>query len=153
MQRIVTADYREAIAEAFAIIPERIAERLQHVQFFTGTDPVWAGLHPYRDTGDGRSYSDTAHCAYTFHTLDHRTTIVLPTPQAADPFVVVHELGHALDEVLGFDHAAVPVTEYARVNRQEAFAEALRAHLYWYGDQSALWRDEATRSLFDRLAA
>ena len=36
----------------------------------------------------------------------------------------MHEYGHALDEIDGFDWYATPCTEYARTDRFEAFAEA-----------------------------
>jgi hypothetical protein len=149
MNRLVDAAYREAIGAGMAIIPAAIMARLRHVHFLTGIDPVWAGLHSYTDTDDGRAYSQTAHCAYQHHTSDQTTTIVLPVPELPD--VVVHELGHALDEVLGWHHAASPVTAYAATNREEAFAESFRASLYWYGDQDAFMADGATRALFAAL--
>lgn len=43
--------------------------------------------------------------------------------------VLVHELGHVLDETLGFTTHADPVSWYARGDRQEAFAEAFTAWL------------------------
>jgi hypothetical protein len=36
----------------------------------------------------------------------------------------MHELGHALHERLEFRPVAVPLTDYARTNTYEAFAEA-----------------------------
>jgi hypothetical protein len=149
MNRLVGTAYREAIGEGMAIIPAAIMARLRHVHFLTGIDPVWAGLHSYAVTDDGRAYSQTAHCAYRHHTADRTTTIVLPVFE--EPSVVVHELGHALDETLGFCHRAEPVTDYAKTNREEAFAESFRASLYWYGDQDVFMADGATRALFAAL--
>lgn len=151
MQRLVSADYRESIARAIDLVPPGIMDRLRHVEFLTGTDPVWAGLHGYASALDGRGYAASAHCAYRFHTADRSTTIVLPVLEP--PHVVVHELGHALHEVIGFAHVAVPVTWYAKTNDWEAFAESFVASLYWYGDQAAFHADEATRALFAELAA
>jgi hypothetical protein len=151
MNRLVSAVFAEAIGEALAVIPEPVVERLRHVHFLTGTDPLFAGLHTYAVAEDGRSFGDTAHCSYAHNSADRTTTIVIPVP--LEPHLIVHELGHALDEALNWAHRVVPVTDYARVNRYEGFAESFVAWLYWYGDQDAFLGDRATRALFDRLAA
>lgn len=152
MERLVSASYTETIAEALATIPVGVTDRLRHVDFLTGVDPVWVGLHEYQDTEDGRSYSDTAHCAYPWHTSDGTTTIVLPYP--CTPDVVVHELGHALDALLGFADSVAPVSKYALVNRMEAFAESFQAWLYNSDDldDDAFMRDLPTRRLFAEIA-
>lgn len=72
-------------------------------------------------------------------------------PQRTSVIVVVHELGHMLDWQLGRTHMAVPVTEYAATDRSEAFAEALVAKVFVYGDQDAWWSDGATRALWQQL--
>lgn len=133
MNRIFSAAYAEPIAEAFALIPARLAARLGRVHFLTDTDPIWAGLHTFAITNDGRSYRETAHCCYPFHTVDGSTTVVIPKP--VEPWVIVHELGHALDETLGFQHTARPCTAYAAANRFEAFGEAFTAFVL--GDRYA----------------
>ena len=152
MNRLVGGAYREAIGEGISTIPPAIMRRLEHVHFLTGVDPVWVGLHSFSKTGDGRGYSGTAHCADACHTSDRTTTIVLPTLANATRDVVVHELGHALHETLGWGPTAQPVTAYARTDRFEAFAESFRAWLDRYGDQDAFMRDVATRSLFVSLS-
>ena len=150
MNRLMPGPYGEAIGAALAVVPEPIMARLMHVHFLTGTDPFWAGLERGpEDCLDGRSYHNTGHCAYPWYTEDQTTTIVMPTP--LEPCLVVHELGHALDETLAFQHLAAPVTQYALTNRQEAFAEAFTAWLYWYGDQDAFLQDLPTLALFDQL--
>jgi hypothetical protein len=58
-----------------------------------------------------------------------RTTIVLPSPQ--EPWSIVHELGHVMDESLGFEVSVPEVSDYARTNRREAFAEAWTSHLFY----------------------
>lgn len=151
MNRLVSGEFQASIGAALTVIPPAIADRLRHVQFLTGTDPVYAGLHRFEGASFGRSYRTTAHCLYRHLSSDRRTTIVLPTPY--EPSVVVHELGHALDEVLAWTHDAKPVNWYATTDRQEAFAEAFRAWLYWYGDQDVFMADLDTRALFARLAA
>jgi hypothetical protein len=141
---------REAIAHAFKTIGQGCASRLVHVDFLCA-DPIFVGLHDSETTADGRSYRGTAHCALPVHTTDHSTTIVLPVPE--EPWVIVHELGHALQWKYARDHVAAPVTEYAKTNQMEAFADAFVARFYHYGDQDAMWRDGATRDLFDGLTA
>jgi hypothetical protein len=156
----LTAGHRAAIAVAFEAIPERIVSRLRHVDVLTGTDPVFAGLHGFEVMSFGRSYRTTAHASLGRHTADGRTTIVLPTPE--EPIIIVHELGHALDEALGEIHEAEPVTWYAATDRLEAFAEAWTV---WVAERSGLelgsWRshyadsrpDPAIAALFEELAA
>lgn len=150
MNRVTSGAFREVIAAGIEAIPPGLSWRLRHVDFLTGVDPVWAGLHTFRNTDDGRHYSDTAHCSLRHHSSDRTTTIVLPV--MTDPGVIVHELGHALDESLGWSHDAQPVTPYGSTSRSEAFAESFRAWLYWYGDQDIFMRDQATRALFASLS-
>lgn len=154
--RVPDHRYGEAIACAYAVMPSAIRLRLASVRFLCGVDPRFAGLHAYGDTTDGRSYGVTAHCCYPFNVkrprAERATTIVLPEPEP--PVVIVHELGHAFDGCIGFEHEADPVTTYAETNRYEAFAEAFTAWLYPdYGDQDRLHADRPTISLFEELAA
>lgn len=149
MNRLMSYEQGELIGRAFGVIPAAISDRLRDVEFLTGTDPVFAGLHRYETTLDGRAYRKTAHTSHRHHSLDGTTTIVLPVLEST--FVVVHELGHALDELLGYRHVAKPVTAYGRTNRQEAFAESFCAWLYWYGDQDVFHADLPTVSLFESL--
>jgi len=147
MERIAKG-YSELIGAAFDVIPDKIGDRIRYVRFLTGVDPIYAGLFDDELTDDGRSYRNTACVAYPYHqridkSLRH-TTVVLPSliPLA----YVVHELGHVLDESLGFSHIAEPVTEYAKVDRMEAFAEAFTSWLFWgYGKEV----DKSTEYLFE----
>lgn len=142
--------YRPLIAEAYRRLPVGIAQRVSHVQFVCGVDPVFVGLHRYEDC------RAVQHCVYGYlldrPAVDRRTTICLPF-HSDDPADVVHELGHALHEVVRWELDAAPVSEYARTDRYEAFAEALVAHTHFYGDQDVLASDLATLALFDELAA
>lgn len=133
--RIHGTGYREAIAEAFDVIGPTLTGRLSHVQFVCGVDPVFAGIHTYDKPRDGGlSFRITTHCAWPYHLAgpaDRRvTTIVVPEAPWHHTYPLwlvhdlVHELGHALDWLTGQRHDAVPVTQYARTNRREAYAEA-----------------------------
>ena len=156
MNRVVTYYNNGAIQEAHRVIPKTILSRL-HFDYFIGCDPVYAGLFNDEKTKDGRSYHITACVAYPYHQLVsknlRKTTIVIPT--SLPPVNIVHEIGHVLDEYLGFNHDAVPVTEYAKVDRAEAFAEAFTAWLYWgYASKpckTASEIDDKTDSLLHHL--
>ena len=152
--RIPNQRYADVVGRAL-YVTRRFEHLLGHVQWVTGVDPVWAGFHHYEEASLGRSYRNMAHCCYPWNLdrpADQRvTTIMVPERQPPHPAILVHELGHALDQVLGFSHTAVPVSEYAKRNRYEAFAEAFTAHFYWYEDQDAAQGDLATVALFEGL--
>ena len=128
-------------------------QRLGHVQYVAGVDPLFAGISRHEHISDGRSYRTTAACYYPEHLIcprDRRvTTIVMPSPEPGWHGVrtVIHELGHALDEVTRFEHTATPVSDYAKTNRREAFAEAFTEWV-WVGDHAV---DGPTLALFRSL--
>lgn len=140
------------------LIPKPILKRVAYADFLIGVDPVFVGLHYFRDTSDGRSYAQTAHVAYPFHQPSPKrcrtTTVVLPHWE--EPCVIVHELGHVLDEHLGFEYAPKPVTPYADTCRVEAFAEAFSVWLIPdYAEktgQKVRALDPETIALFEYLA-
>ncbi len=153
MNRLRSQPIAEAIAHSMAIIPERMRP-LVACDYFTDTDPIFAGLHSYGSALDGRGFDVTPHCCYPFH-IDgpasrRRTTVVMQSLWRG-PTTIVHELGHVLDWRLDFSHDAVPVTRYAERNRLEAFAEAFTAWIL--PDYPAERVDDATLDLFERLAA
>jgi hypothetical protein len=172
-ERITSQAQAEVIAQAIALLPGRLPERLGHVAFFTA-DPIAAGLHDSETHGPtGLRYREVAHVCYgsmPWHFVrpacDRRTTIVLPL--VGSPGVVLHELGHALHEVIGFEHTpAVEVTEYARLDSHESFAEAFvawslpqtrRSYGCWdfeemrLGREDLLNNDPETVRLFEALA-
>lgn len=146
--------YANEIGTALDILPDGIRQRLNRVEFLCGVHPVYAGLienggwydeHPHIP---GRPVSGA--CCYPWNTRDHSLTVVLIEPHWWNG--VMHELGHALQMVEHlWQWQATPVTDYARHNSREAFAEAFVA---WFGlyDQDAFMSDLATRDLFWRLA-
>ena len=137
-------------------MPAGIRDRVGYADFFCGASPVFAGLHNYVDADDGRPYSQTAHALFIMHQWLLPRTLRVPTvvlPNLVEPETVVHELGHILHEALAFEPAATPVTEYAKTNRWEAFAEAFTAWLGWYGPDVRGAVDERTATLFAALSS
>jgi hypothetical protein len=147
---------------ALDLLPQRIRAMVEGVDILTGVDPVFAGLHYFTQASYGRAYKDIAHVAYPMHQLhlpkDRRaTTLVLPANTAIK--VIVHELGHVLDERLNFKHdPTASVTWYAHTNSSEAFAEAFTAWILPHGHgydkaHDILYKtDRKTIDLFERLA-
>ena len=170
MRRVTAQRFVEPMAQALAILPPRIRAMLDDTPILTGVNPVFAGLHRDGDTDDGRSYSDTAHVVYPFH-QEHRpaasreTTVVLPSLYGKggdwrDVRTVVHELGHVLDERLGFTETVPAVNDYALTNRREAFAEAFTTWVWgpaprWWGRAKdpflILLEDGRAPALFEKL--
>lgn len=149
--RIHGRGHREALAVALSVVGPRIMARMPYLQFVAGVDPVFAGVHGYETTKDGRSYRGTAACCYPFNMLgpaDRRvTTIVMPS--VLHPIHIVHEIGHALHETLDFDPEPPPVTAYARTDKFEAFAEAFTS---WCWPNPSYGRiDPETRALLRGL--
>jgi hypothetical protein len=159
VERIQGPDAGELLSNALDWLPRSLARRLGFVYFFIG-DPVFAGLHEFEVADDGGSYR-TASQYVSEACQIHRprsvrcATIVLPHGPGRTA-TVVHELGHALDDVLGYEWLAKPVSKYARVDPFEAFAEAFTA---WVGlpsyriQRDRLYRiDRDTASFFDAIA-
>lgn len=159
MMRIVDYRYSELIGASFDIIPIKIADRLKYTHFFTGTDPIYAGLilpdddtmrrygYNFKNVAEVYRTSGSVSYAHIQTIYDKHTTVVLPQLLSID--YPIHELGHVLDEILGWEHIATPVTEYAKTNRLEAFAEAFTSWLIpGYADRP----DEGTIHLFKQLA-
>ncbi len=150
MERICASFNNEAVQFAHASIPESILNHL-HFDYLIGCDPIWSGLFKYEETKDGRSYHTLTCVAYPYHQSlpkdKQKTTIVLP--KRIGPVSIIHEIGHVLDEFLGFEHEALPVTSYAKTNKSEAFAEAFAGWLI--KGYSRLRVDPKTIALFEAL--
>lgn len=144
----------EPISRSLAVIPERIVERLQHVRFVVGCDPVFTGLHSYVRSPVGL-YRETAHFCAEYH-LDDGGPPTVVLPREVRPFVVTHELGHALDCALDWSlPRPEPVSEYAQTNRREAVAEAFAAWLHpeMFPWAAPILHGSAIQAAFEELAA
>jgi hypothetical protein len=136
MERVRTQREREAIGAVWNNLPKSILDRLGGVGIISNIPAWYIGLHPYRDTTDGRSYDNTSHVVFEVHQelprSQRQSTIMLLDNDAFDPLVILHEIGHALDERLGlvsFDLSMRPLTNYAKTNCLEAFATGFQAWL------------------------
>jgi hypothetical protein len=165
MERVHDSLIAEAVGRVLARPDVRgLADRdLLACDFLIGVDPVFVGLPYVGDptSPDGRSYRDTAHCAYPIPNrgLDE-VTVVLPDEDDRHPAVAHHELGHVLHwrlrERLGYWVVLPPVCEWAKTNVREAFACAF--HSWGFRPRTAeesgfswIGYERSSREFFDRL--
>ena len=155
VNRLAGGRHADVINHARRLLPGRLAERLADVHYLTGVDPVFVGLHTDAAHANGGAYADVDHYVRTDHQVAlprarRAPTIVLPGRHCSVD-IVIHELGHALDDILGHRHFADPVSAYAKSSWGEAFAEAFTSWLY-HGYGYASRPDAATCALFRTLA-
>lgn len=146
--KIILSRLERVKLEAFSYIPKKLRGPLSEV-------PIVADYDTEIDsdvTFDGRSYADVNYY-HPASTDDGSAGYVVMRHRLHRPAILVHELGHALDDMLGATHVAEPVSEYAESNRWEAFAEAFTAYcdLPEYRSLQG-YIDEETRELFGALA-
>lgn len=133
MERIRRRKEAESINEVISLLPIKVQDLIRPVHFVTEYDPSFIGLHFYKITTDGRHYDSTSHCVWHMHQKHiarrHRmTTVVLQDGDAYSPDVIVHELGHVIEEKLKFDIPKFkPINSYAATDESEAFACAFQA--------------------------
>jgi hypothetical protein len=153
MERIINQAYAELITEAFSGIPDNILAIIQPIHFFTGTDPIYAGLLTQdADYEKGIMCYASIECQLHLPKSMRFPTIIMPAfPEKLGD--IVHELGHALDDKTDwyiYETIPTPVTEYAKTDHSECFAEAFGSYLFWdYGNTKEI--DEETLALFERL--
>jgi hypothetical protein len=158
MQRVRDCCYLSDIQKALECIPARF-HRFIYCDFLCGVDPISAGLFFIEKTTDGRSYRNTMCCVYEINQLhlpaDMRKTTV-SIPQKEHPFYIIHELGHVLQGIIDpeFKIKMQPVTEYAKKNNLEAFAEAFARYTgedFWVIENQYKDLHPADRAFFDRI--
>lgn len=141
--RIPKQRHAEEIDYAWSFLPKEIrwiAEAdsgLLHV--FVG-DPVFAGLGGGDPLADGSDPRTRPHAMYPEHvrTGDPVSTIVFPQEEWLWWTNLWHELGHIVHCILDLEDFDIPcVTDYARTNHCERFAEAFVAwlHLDRWGEE------------------
>jgi hypothetical protein len=148
MHRLVSYQYSEAISAAMDYVPNSMHSLFETVDFLTGTDPLFVGLHNYETTGE-YSYRNICHTVYPLHqTLPkslRKPTIVLP--KVPTLWTVLHELGHVLHWYYDLKYIAKPTTEYAKTSHYEAFAEAFTEWFSFDWEKHA-YNDPNTYRLF-----
>lgn len=134
MQRVQHQRQTEAIAYALSFFPPEWVEVYEDcVDFFCGTDAVFAGMLPEHCVS---RYDDGTHrpcCAYPWTILgSHRdpVTIVLPWDRCFDTEVIIHELGHVMHMINDFE--VVKLTEVSTYAREsgphEVWADGFMAY-------------------------
>lgn len=134
MQRLLSNKQLPEIKHAFKLIPNRILSKIDYVDFLCEVDPIFVGIHDYENANHSRLYKNITHCAYPFHqhilSKDQRkTTIILPIHESV--WTIIHELGHVLHEVVDFSIKPIPITNYAKTNYCESFAESFCAYIHF----------------------
>jgi len=163
MQRIKYKYQFNLIRDAISLLPAQVKPYLEIVDFVFDYSPKWVGLHNYSDMRDGRSYLNTCHCSYEFHTSDKKTTIVLYQKNIKEyrnvNDVLLHEIAHAIHERLNFFKCDwVPLSNYEK-NSHECFACSFVRWLYpdkkkdsWGGNQELQRKyDKRPIEFFDKL--
>lgn len=141
MNRVTSYRKLEPVVDGLGYYPPAFRDRLQF-DVFTA-DPIFAGLERNDESSGGRSLRDTAHVCYPHHVFDRRMTMMVPDDSCLREYGFgVHELAHVLDFHLGYAIRCAPVTDYARRNRGEAFAEYVTALLVpgYLDHMRFLWR-------------
>lgn len=137
MKRICHQRCAEEIEAGLDLLPPIIKDIFRAdrglIHFFVG-DPVFAGLEKNSFLGDTKEFmpNDAAHALYAHNQLvnshDAVPTIVFPKCQLVNWQTVLHEAGHMAHLILDFEDFNLPVvSDYARTNHIEAFAEAFVA--------------------------
>lgn len=135
----------EAIGVAHQLIPKSMS-RFLHCDYAVGVDPLFSGVHEYTALQHfpEKSYSQVSHLVLPWNfrketpASQRIPTVVLPGP-VWDTYhppwgvvrSVVHELGHLIDFRTRYDLEGIyPVSEYANIDRGEAFAEAFASWVW-----------------------
>lgn len=113
----ITKNISEIISISLDAIPNKNVRKYLNFDICT-ENPIFVGLHSYPLTDDGRLLSEIPHTFYG----RNKSVIVIPT--SIDIHTFVHELGHVLHRQMGWIDNFPKVSQYAHVNKYEAFAEA-----------------------------
>jgi hypothetical protein len=152
MERI-SHGYSELVGSAMDHIPAFIRNQI-HFHFFTG-NPFNAGLidrsEYYKESlldYLALYVSPYAQSKHLPKILKVPTIVLLQKPDGLDREVIVHEVGHALDEYLDNQFTFNPVSEYAKTDDYENFAEAF---LVWLSFSKYLLLKPEDIYFFDHL--
>jgi hypothetical protein len=158
----------ELVGRAMRYVPESLVD-LAPVDWFLGSDPVFAGLHCFEtNTATGVSYRDrVGHYVHEDHQTHRPRDVRVPTivlPAVDHHFYdhyawwliawVLHEFGHAVqfasERNLRLTWWADPITDYAKTSHHEAYADAFADWRCGYYDHKVL-ADRATVARFELI--
>lgn len=164
--RIHGSGFREAISKAFDLIPPAVADKVGHVRFVAGVNPVFVGLHDYAGVAGNAHFCAPHH----LNGPANRRVETIVLPHLCSPAVVVHELGHALHRFYSWEPTVKPVSSYAHKDHYKAFTEAFSVKYYpgyldlfyqpptelcgfakWFFEQEEKQGGAPTRESWDRL--
>lgn len=136
MDRARRLDERCALGHVLESLPPKAKVLAEQLEFVIDTSPNFIGLHNYGPTRDGRHYSQTSHACWPHHINrpadDRRPTVILAGKDVFNPLIVLHEIGHGIDALLGTPSYwidMIPLTGYAKKDCFEAFAVAFQSWL------------------------
>src|SRR6266542_2644722 len=96
--RLPPGRWSEAVAEALALIPVPVLEKMGRWNLVAGVDPWFAAMvrsAMEQVASNGRSYAESAHVLLPWHldlpAAERVPTIVLPNSASAQAWILVHE--------------------------------------------------------------
>jgi len=140
MNRVRPSCFVELIGRVFSEMPLGISRLLNGTDFAIGLSPSWINLHHSKSSEDGRSYASTSHAVWPMHQkhlpmAQRNATVVLNDGDEFDRLLILHELGHILDERLDFGSPKpIAISDYAKTSDVEAFATSFQAFLTPLGE-------------------
>jgi len=135
MDRHRYRDSIEAIEAVRSTLPDGFKLLLQGVDFVGDYCSGFLGLCRHKKASYGRNYSQTSHVIYKGYKNSEPksrkvATIVLMEDGESWEYkklVILHEIGHAIHERLGFVEPFVALDDYAATNKREAFATSFQS--------------------------
>lgn len=168
MDRVRRQEEREGIAWGLSYIPRAIRTQVQGLHFVCELTESYLGLTDRGPLISGRDLNRESHVCWDFAqylrpAADRVSTIFLLEGDWQYPSVVLHEVGHIIDQRLGFPSMRrnfVPLDDYAATHPLEAFATAFQSWCiiegpnvaYYHNREFLLEKDPATALWFSALA-
>lgn len=131
--------YRESIelvADTIKGLPVAFRQLLEGVDFLCDYDPIFVGFDRGGKSPDGRDSRKQSYVLYSNSCIRvepksrRKTTIVLNRnrfTRGQMGLIILHELGHAIHERLGFPAPFVALDWYAKTTPYEAFATSFQS--------------------------
>lgn len=131
--RVQASFDQESIGRALGLIPPTLRERVPF-RLHCGVDPIYAGIHRSETEVLGWTCREIAHYLPAGSALDEHPSpgvIVLPADlrllySGGEVAAIVHEYAHAVEDTVGTCSGWPPISDYARLVPDEAFAVAFQ---------------------------